>query len=65
MKATSSVAATVAQERDAGALGVWGRERLEEAYGSETLLINRNDETFDEHWTLKSEDSGLIIRVLL
>lgn len=56
MKATSSVVTAAAQERDAGAFGrVWERERLAEAYGSETLLINRNDKTFDKHLDVKEQ----------
>lgn len=56
VKATSSVATAVIQERDDGAFGrVWERERSVEAYGSETLLINRNDKTFDTHLDVKEQ----------
>lgn len=54
MTATLSVATAVAQERGDATFGsVWKRERSVGAYGSETLLINRNDKTFDEHLDVK------------
>ena len=54
MKATSSVAMAVVQETGDEAFGrVWKRERSVEAYGSETLVTNRNDKTLDKHLHVK------------
>lgn len=48
------MAIAVVQERGDEAFGrVWNRERSVEAYGSETLLTNRNDKTFDKHLHVK------------